>query len=227
MSATTFTVFHFVIFVFVIFANRINFLSRFQFKIIVSSKIASHKATPPMKWAKCDPCTMNLRSLKSLGKSSAIYCVCLARFSCLLSFDRFHNNPILTLWIFSIFVSWLLFIFHGFCGFFSLFFLIFAFIRFRSPTSFSFSLILSTWRISRQAKMCRRCLRTLDDDNMTVPDYASSIACTEDGDDASLMSELQSRTHSVQNMFSTPTHTANQVIKSVLRVCVCVINKFL
>lgn len=40
--------------------------------------------------------------------------------------------------------------------------------------------------------MCRRCLRTVDDDALMVPDYASSIACTEDGDDASLADMIAS-----------------------------------
>lgn len=75
--------------------------------------------------------------------------------------------------------------------------------------------------------MCRRCLNALDDDNLTVPDYASSIACTEDGDDASLNELLPSRTSSVQNIFSTPTHAANQVITKVLRICVSVFNRFI
>lgn len=48
--------------------------------------------------------------------------------------------------------------------------------------------------------MCRRCLRGFDDDTLTLPDYASSIACTEDGDDASLNELLMHRTNSVQNM---------------------------
>lgn len=48
--------------------------------------------------------------------------------------------------------------------------------------------------------MCRRCLRGFDDDTLTLPDYASSIACTEDGDDASLNELLMHRTSSVQNM---------------------------
>lgn len=63
--------------------------------------------------------------------------------------------------------------------------------------------------------MCRRCLRDVDDDTLTVPDYASSIACTEDGDDASL-NELLQRTNSVQNIYNSQTITANQVIKKVL-----------
>lgn len=63
--------------------------------------------------------------------------------------------------------------------------------------------------------MCRRCLRGFDDDTLTVPDYASSIACTEDGDDASL-NELLQRTNSVQNMYTSQSITVNQVIKKVL-----------
>lgn len=47
--------------------------------------------------------------------------------------------------------------------------------------------------------MCRRCLRSVDDDALIVPDYASSIACTEDGDDASLIDLLQN--HSSQQMY--------------------------
>lgn len=78
---------------------------------------------------------------------------------------------------------------------------------------------------NRQSKVCRQCLRSMDDDNLTVPDYASSLACTEDGDDASL-SEMMPLNSSNQTLFSTPGHTANQVIKSVLRICVSVINKF-
>ncbi|XP_031622778.1 cerebellar degeneration-related protein 2 isoform X2 [Contarinia nasturtii] len=61
---------------------------------------------------------------------------------------------------------------------------------------------------SGQGKLCRRCLRGFDDD-ILVPDYASSIACTEDGDDASL-NELLQRTNSVQNMYSSQTLTINQ-----------------
>lgn len=68
---------------------------------------------------------------------------------------------------------------------------------------------------NRQGKMCRRCLRGFDDDTLTVPDYASSIACTEDGDDASL-NELLQRTNSVQNVYQSPSTIANQVIKRVL-----------
>lgn len=64
--------------------------------------------------------------------------------------------------------------------------------------------------------MCRRCLRGFDDDTLTVPDYASSIACTEDGDDASLNELLQQRTNSVQNIYNSQSITANQVIKKVL-----------
>lgn len=63
--------------------------------------------------------------------------------------------------------------------------------------------------------MCRRCLRGFDDDTLTVPDYASSIACTEDGDDASL-NELLQRTNSAQNIYQSPSAIANQVIKKVL-----------
>lgn len=63
--------------------------------------------------------------------------------------------------------------------------------------------------------MCRRCLRGFDDDTLTVPDYESSIACTEDGDDASL-NELLQRTNSVQNIYHAAGITANQVIKKVL-----------
>lgn len=95
----------------------------------------------------------------------------------------------------------------------------------------------------RQGKMCRRCLRGFDDDTLTIPDYESSIACTEDGDDASLNELLMHRTNSVQNMMydsavaaaaaaaaavstatpppppssaSSSTHPANQVITKVL-----------
>lgn len=68
---------------------------------------------------------------------------------------------------------------------------------------------------NRQGKMCRRCLGGFDDDTLTVPDYASSIACTEDGDDASL-NELLQRTNSVQNIYNAAGITANQVIKKVL-----------
>lgn len=89
--------------------------------------------------------------------------------------------------------------------------------------------------------MCRRCLRGFDDDTLTLPDYASSIACTDDGDDASLNELLMHRTNSVQNMMydsaaaaaaaaavsaATPppsacgiaaaAHTGNQVITKVL-----------
>lgn len=85
--------------------------------------------------------------------------------------------------------------------------------------------------------MCRRCLRGFDDDTLTLPDYASSIACTEDGDDASLNELLMHRTNSVQNMMydsaaaaaaaaaaaisaATPppssSHSGNQVITKVL-----------
>lgn len=46
--------------------------------------------------------------------------------------------------------------------------------------------------------MCRRCLRSVDEDTLIVPDYASSIACTEDGDDASLVDMLQ---NSSQNIY--------------------------
>lgn len=65
--------------------------------------------------------------------------------------------------------------------------------------------------------MCRRCLRGFDDDTLTVPDYASSIACTEDGDDASLNELLLQRTNSVQNIFNSQTiNSVNQVIKNAL-----------
>lgn len=90
--------------------------------------------------------------------------------------------------------------------------------------------------------MCRRCLRGFDDDTLTLPDYASSIACTDDGDDASLNELLMHRTNSVQNMMydsaaaaaaaaaaavsaatpppascgSAAAHTGNQVITKVL-----------
>lgn len=71
--------------------------------------------------------------------------------------------------------------------------------------------------------MCRRCLRSFDDD--TVPDYESSIACTEDGDDASL-NELLQRTSSVQNIYNSPASiTGNQVITKVLLKFSEIINK--
>lgn len=56
--------------------------------------------------------------------------------------------------------------------------------------------------------MCRRCLRGFDDDTLTLPDYASSIACTDDGDDASLNELLMHRTNSVQNMMYDSAATA-------------------
>lgn len=74
--------------------------------------------------------------------------------------------------------------------------------------------------------MCRRCLRSFDDDTLTVPDYASSIGCTEDGDDASL-NELLQRTNSVQNMYATSSNTANQVIKNVLLKIFVFFNKMI
>lgn len=75
--------------------------------------------------------------------------------------------------------------------------------------------------------MCRRCLRGFDDDALTVPDYASSIACTEDGDDASL-SEMIPRTNSVQNIFHTPGGSStNQVIKKALQKIFFFINKLI
>ncbi|XP_055297106.1 cerebellar degeneration-related protein 2 isoform X2 [Sitodiplosis mosellana] len=67
---------------------------------------------------------------------------------------------------------------------------------------------------SGQGKMCRRCLRGFDDDTLTVPDYASSIACTEDGDDASLNELLQQRTNSVQNIYNSQIITANQDVSN-------------
>lgn len=66
--------------------------------------------------------------------------------------------------------------------------------------------------------MCRRCLRSFDDDTLLVPDYASSIACTEDGDDASLVEMLQ--THNSQTMYCTPS------IAQVSRLCVQLIIRF-
>lgn len=75
--------------------------------------------------------------------------------------------------------------------------------------------------------MCRRCLRGFDDDALTVPDYASSIACTEDGDDASL-SEMIPRTNSVQNIYHTPGGSStNQVIKKALLKIFVFINKLI
>lgn len=75
--------------------------------------------------------------------------------------------------------------------------------------------------------MCRRCLRGFDDDTLIVPDYASSIACTEDGDDASL-SELMPRTNSVQNIYHTPgSSLTNQVIKKALLKIFVFINKLI
>lgn len=59
---------------------------------------------------------------------------------------------------------------------------------------------LSILEEAGQSKMCRRCLRSVDDDVMIVPDYESSIACTEDGDDISLADLMQS--NSSQNVFS-------------------------
>lgn len=75
--------------------------------------------------------------------------------------------------------------------------------------------------------MCRRCLRGMDDDTLIVPDYASSIACTEDGDDASLNELLLQRTNSVQNIYRTPGSTANQVIRKILLKISVVFNKFM
>lgn len=71
--------------------------------------------------------------------------------------------------------------------------------------------------------MCRRCLRSVDEDN--IPDYASSIACTEDGDDASLNEMLQ-RTNSSQNIYRKGITTANQVIKKFLFKLIFAFNKF-
>lgn len=75
--------------------------------------------------------------------------------------------------------------------------------------------------------MCRRCLRGMDDDTLVVPDYASSIACTEDGDDASLNELLLQRTNSVQNIYRTPGAAANQVIRKILLKLSVVVNKFI
>lgn len=64
-------------------------------------------------------------------------------------------------------------------------------------------------KIYSQSKMCRRCLRSDDDDALTVPDYASSIACTEDGDDSSLVD--LNITSSTQSAFRSTGTGSNQV----------------
>lgn len=73
--------------------------------------------------------------------------------------------------------------------------------------------------------MCRRCLRGMDDDQLIVPDYASSIACTEDGDDASL-NEMLLHTNSSPSIYQSPSTTANQVIRKFLLKIIFVFNKF-
>lgn len=73
--------------------------------------------------------------------------------------------------------------------------------------------------------MCRRCLRSVDDDTLTVPDYASSIACTEDGDDISL-NEMMCHAQSTQNIYQSTSAAANQVIKNILLKIFFVFNKF-
>lgn len=75
----------------------------------------------------------------------------------------------------------------------------------------------------RQGKMCRRCLRSMDEDN--IPDYASSIACTEDGDDASL-NEMMQRANSSQNIYRSGISAANQVIKNFLFKLIFAFNKY-
>lgn len=71
--------------------------------------------------------------------------------------------------------------------------------------------------------MCRRCLRSFDDDNTIDQDYASSIACTEDGDDASL-NELLQRSNSSQNIYRST--SVNQVIRKFLIKIFFMLNKF-
>lgn len=78
---------------------------------------------------------------------------------------------------------------------------------------------------SSQSKMCRRCLRSVDEDILNVPDYASSIACTEDGDEGSLMNEII-HTSSAQHAYRSPSTTANQVIRKFVLKLIFVLNKF-
>lgn len=73
--------------------------------------------------------------------------------------------------------------------------------------------------------MCRRCLRSMDEDTLMVPDYASSIACTEDGDDNSLMNEII-HSNNAQHVYRSPSTTANQVIRKFVLKLIFVLNKF-